>query len=263
MNSIFNRKTLIATIVMASLGVSAMVANATHSWGGYHWARQTASFDLTLDDNLSSTWDPYLGTTSSDWSVSTVLETKINADQTNKNCRPTAGLVEICSKKYGRTGWLGLAQVWVSGSHITQGIVKLNDTYFGTGSKYDTPAWRNLLVCQEVGHTLGLDHQDEDFYNTNLGTCMDYTNNPSGPPSNEHPNFHDYEQLEAIYSHTTDTSNTAFAPTSSRGNGFDVNTDDPSGWGKEIRRDAQGRSSLFERDLGNGEKLFTYVTWVR
>jgi hypothetical protein len=40
----------------------------------------------------------------------------------------------------------------------------VNDTYFNT-PKYDTSAWRNLVMCQEVGHTLGLDHQDEDFDN--------------------------------------------------------------------------------------------------
>jgi hypothetical protein len=40
-------------------------------------------------------------------------------------------------------------------------------------------------MCQEVGHTFGLDHQDENFNNTNLGTCMDYTNDPS---TNQHPN---------------------------------------------------------------------------
>lgn len=38
--------------------------------------------------------------------------------------------------------WLGVAQVWVSGAHITHGTVKGNDTYFLTVA-YNTPAWRN------------------------------------------------------------------------------------------------------------------------
>ncbi len=50
-------------------------------------------------------------------------------------------------------------------------------------------------MCQEVGHTLGLDHQDEVFDNPNLETCMDYTNDPS---TNQHPNAHDYDQLATI-----------------------------------------------------------------
>ena len=54
------------------------------------------------------------------------------------------------------------------------------------------------MSCQEVGHMLELDHQDENFNNANFATCMDYTNNPS---TNQHPNKHDYDQLLSIHSH--------------------------------------------------------------
>ena len=67
---------------------------------------------------------------------------------------------------------------------------------------YNTPAWRQMVTCQEIGHTFGLDHQDENFNNPNLGTCMDYTSNPS---TNMHPNQHDYDQLVTIYSHLDST----------------------------------------------------------
>jgi hypothetical protein len=50
-------------------------------------------------------------------------------------------------------------------------------------------------MCQEVGHTLGLDHQDDVFDNPTLGTCMDYTSDPS---TSQHPNRHDYEELELL-----------------------------------------------------------------
>src|SRR5206468_5527238 len=119
----------------------------------------------------SSAWDSYLATTSSDWSASSVLNTTIVAGSAKpRNCRPTSGRVEVCDASYGNTGWLGVAQIWISGgTHITQGTVKLNDTYFNTAT-YDTPGWRNLVTCQEVGHTFGLDHQDTNFDNKNLGT---------------------------------------------------------------------------------------------
>ena len=51
-------------------------------------------------------------------------------------------------------------------------------------------------MCQEIGHDFGLNHQDVDFTNYNLGSCMDYTNSPD---SNQKPNQHDYYQLELIY----------------------------------------------------------------
>ena len=113
-------------------------------------------------------------------------------------------------------------------------------------------------MCQEVGHTLGLDHQDENFDNANLGTCMDYTSNPYGPPSNEHPNAHDYDQLELIYAHLD--SMTTISQTLNQRNGFEVNLDNPSQWGRLVK--GQGRVAVYERDFGGGYKAFTFVIWA-
>src|SRR5215203_645915 len=53
------------------------ITSEQHSWEGYHWARTSNPFTLKLGDNLSSTWDSHLGTTSADWTKSTVLNTKV------------------------------------------------------------------------------------------------------------------------------------------------------------------------------------------
>lgn len=252
-------KKSIAFVSILSLALVINIAQANHSWGGYHWARTSNPFTLKLGDNVTGAWDAYLATTSTDWSVSSVLDTTIVAGQANpKNCKPTAGRVEVCNSKYGNNGWLGIAQIWISGgTHITQGVTKLNDTYFNKPA-YNTPAWRNLVMCQEVGHTLGLDHQDENFNNTNLDTCMDYTSNPE---TNQHPNTHDYEELEAIYAHL-DSTTTVSQTTSRNGNSSSVDGQDVASWGKSIRTSSDGRSSVFERDLGNGQKMFTFVIWA-
>jgi len=256
------KKILTVVSMILSLGVLASIAGANHSWGGYHWGRTANPFVLELGDNVSSAWDSYLGTTSSDWSVSGALDTAIKAGKTKpRACKATNGRVEVCSSKYGFNGWLGIAQIWISSEHITQGIVKVNDSYFSTKT-YNTPAWRNLVMCQEVGHTLGLDHQDEIFDNPNLGTCMDYTNDPS---ANQHPNQHDYDQLEAIYAHL-DGINTVFSSSgvsSPDGVGQNINLDNPSAWGQAVRKDSRGNNSLYMRDLGHGEKLFTFVIWAQ
>ncbi len=243
-----------ATTLIA--GGFATVAYASHSWGNYHWANTVSPFTLQLGDNVSAVWDGHLVTASSDWSLSNVLDTSIQPGQTNpKNCRPRQGRVEVCNSKYGGNGWLGLASIWISGGHITQGTVKLNDTYFNK-EKYNTPAWRQFVMCQEIGHTFGLDHQDENFDDPNMGTCMDYTDNPSGPPSNEFPNVHDFDQLELIYAHLDSVTTVGQVSALPLGNG---NADD---FGRVLRQDSRGRPSLYGRDLGNGEKLFTFVFWA-
>ena len=258
--------------VLAVLAAFPFSASADHSWGNYHWARTSNPFTLKLGDNLSTAWDPYLVTASSDWSKSTVLDTTIVAGGAkSKNCRPTSGRVEVCNGTYGNNGWLGLAQIWASGNHITQGTTKMNDTYFNT-STYNTPAWKQLVVCQEVAHTFGLDHQDENFDNANLGTCMDYTSNPS---TNQHPNQGDYDQLLCIYDpayagRTLSTSTHSCTGTGHLDStttigamppGFaNANVNAIENWGEKV--DDNGQTALFVRDFGNGFKIFTFVIWA-
>lgn len=271
----FNTQRSLA-IVILGLGAAAFpsLTYADHSWGSYHWARTSNPFTLNLGDNVSTTWDPYLGTTRSDWSNSSALNTAIVSGAGKRRCGAVAGRVEVCNSTYGNNGWLGIASISVSGSHITQGTVKLNDTYFNTVT-YNSSAWRNLVTCQEVGHTLGLDHQDEAFGNPNLGTCMDYTSNPAGPPSNEHPNAHDYEELGIIYNHLDLTTTVASSINSSpsRVNGKpaahytpavadEIDTSNPAEWGMLVSSTHGGWVETYERDLGANQKLVTFVIWA-
>ena len=275
MSTMFHRRLLMALLVSLAFAAFPAFTYATHSWNDYHWARTSNPFTLRLGDNVSSDWDSYLSTAASNtseggWGLSAVLNTMVVAGGTKpRTCKPTSGRVEVCSERYGNNGWLGLAQIWISSSHITQGAVKLNDTYFNT-TKYNTAPWRNLVMCQEVGHTFGLDHQDETFDNANLGTCMDYTNDPS---TNQYPNQHDYDQLDLIYSHLDTTTTVGQTVQSGPGKGklppslTDPDSDEPvqlgtAQWGKLIRSTNNGRTELYELDLGGGHKVVTHVIWA-
>jgi hypothetical protein len=270
--------------VLAGSSLAAILGGApawaTHSWAGLHWAR-TTTLNIRLADNVSITWDSYLATASVDWTRSAPIDTTVVQGYRNPYyCNPTYGRVEVCSYRYGYTGWLGIAQVWTSSGHIVQGIVALNDTYFAY-TKYNTPAWRRMVVCQEVGHTLGLDHQDENKFNPNLGTCMDYTNDPSGKLgtngtlSNEHPNAHDYDELKLIYSHldgwqlsstrplsTASSANLAGPPAGTGAPGYEMAPLFPGQWGRIAARDQKGRGRVFARALPNSVQQVTFVLWT-
>lgn len=271
MTLMISKKTLMVVGLILFLGAFVTLAYASNSWGKYHWDISTAESEtspLVFENNLTTpAWDSSLAGASADWNLSALKNQVVVG--TNTACDPVLGQVELCNDTYGDNGWLGIAQIWVyrgKDGHIAQALVKVNDTYFNTPT-YNTSAWRNLVVCQEVGHTLGLAHQDEDFNNANLDTCMDYTLDPG---SNQHPNQHDYDELKKRYGHLNGVKKDKPGNGNGKGGGrskpagvgADIDLNDPSAWGQAIRKDAQGNSSLFEKNLGNGEKLFTFVIWV-
>jgi hypothetical protein len=94
------RRTMLAASAAAlAFGLLAGPAAASHSWNGYHWARTSNPFTVKLGDNVTSAWDSYLRTASSDWSASTAgspLRTTVVAGATTgKKCRATTGRVEV------------------------------------------------------------------------------------------------------------------------------------------------------------------------
>ena len=273
----------VTRVLVGSLVVLLAVAffptgvTAHHSWGKYHWARSANPLALDIADNVDGTWGNYLSVAMADWDVSSVLSLSVvNGSADPVTCPPTLGRVEVCNASYGDNGWLGIAQIWTtSGSHITQGTTKLNDTYFNT-PQYNTAAWRRMVVCQEVGHVFGLDHQDERFSNTNLGTCMDYTDDPDGTIkgqlSNVSPNAHDYAQLSTIYAHL-DGGTTGGGGGGGRGRqgGAGANLppqanaralgNDARAWGQLVA--SNGRLARYELGLPNGDVVFTFVILAR
>ena len=258
-----SKRLVFALVVLALIAAPAM---ANHSWGKYHWERSSNPVNLTIGDNTSG-WTSYLNTAISDWNQSSVLSLQKVSGQAGSGCTPDTGKIEVCNFNEGNNGWLGIAGLWASQNHITKAYAIMNDWYFDSGG-YGSSAWRQMVMCQEVGHDFGLDHQDENFNNANLGTCMDYTNNPS---SNQHPNQHDYDQLESIYSHLDSGGGgggckgkncAASAPNfPSHLEGFEDG--DPRQWGRLISRSKTGHLETYELNFGNGYKVITHVFWVQ
>lgn len=93
---------------------------------------------------------------------------------------------------------------------------------------------------------------------------MDYTSDPDGPPSNEHPNQHDYDQLASIYKHKDRFKSVGAAPAGTAPAGWaNADTHAQENWGEVISVSANGRESLYMRDFGNGYRIFTFVIWAQ
>ena len=242
-------------VLIAMLAAFPFSAGATHAWGNYHWARTSNPFTLKVIDSTTPNWDDNLDIAISDWNSSSVMnltkEAGSDTSTTRKRCPAVSGKIRVCNASYGNNGWLGLAQIWASGSHISQGTAKMNDSYLASASYNETA--RQHVMCQEVGHDFGLGHQDES--GADLNTCMDYANALDNP----HPNAHDYSMLETIYSHLDSSTTIAAAPA-----GF-ANADmhAQENWGEKVSEAADGRSAIFIRDFGNGFVVITHVTWAR
>jgi hypothetical protein len=256
-------------IILAAVAALPVALLATHSWGGYHWARTNNPFTLKLGDNLTTAdWKSHLAQTSSDWNSpqsvgvsSSPLITAIVAGQANKRCSMVAGTTQVCNGKFGNNGWLGLATINITGgTHITQGSAKMNDTYFST-STYNNANEKEHVMCQEVAHTFGLDHQSTD--GSSLNTCMDYFSNTgsnAGSTASTKPNKHDFDELNTIYAHL-DSTTTVAANTAPATSQSDV-TDDPGSWGNLVSQSHNGRSSTYERLNRDGSKSLTHVYWT-
>ena len=259
-------------LVVAVMAMGAGTASASHSWSTYHWGRTANPFTIKVGDNLTNGWSTYLSKASSDWNTSAVAKNTIVAGQSTKRCRATSGRDEICNGTYGSNGWLGLASISLSGGHIVQGTVKVNDTYFNT-STYNNPNEKQHVMCQEIGHTWGLDHQDTSgalFY-----TCMDYFSNTgadAGNTGSTSPNQGDYDQLLCIYdpasSGRTLTSTTSGILHSCTGTGHldSTTTIGAASFGGNAAENvpwwANRNESVYVEHLPNGLTQITYILWA-
>lgn len=249
-----------AFLLTAIIALPGNVA-ASHSWGGYHWARTSNPFTVKVVDSNTSDWDSMKNDAIVDWSQSTVLnllnEAGDSSSNARKRCVMISGKIHSCNAAYGNNGWLGLASINISGGHITQGSSKMNDSYFSS-SAYNATNRRHVM-CQELGHTIGLGHQDES--GADLGTCMDYARALDNPS----PNSHDYAQLVTIYGgHLDSTTTIAFmsSPGSSAGNRFENESDEPHTWGRMVSQSVNGRSSTYLREYWDGTKRAIHVFWT-
>jgi len=215
----------LAAIAIAAAAFSPL-SNASHSWNNYHWARTASPFTLQVIDSATSDWDSELVASLNEWSqadpVDLIVTSADDAKGTRKRCAMQPGQMRVCNAAYGYNGWLGLATIGLDANgHIDQGTTQVNDSY---ASYWTIAGEKNHVMCQEIGHVLGLTHTSED--GSSQQTCMDY----SSDINSQWPNQHDYDELAIIYSHL-DTYNSYDDGSSGGGGGGGGGCNAPAGKG--------------------------------
>ena len=171
----------ISALAIIALAVGATVASADHSWNNYH----SPSYNLSptvVDDTSSSLYAVPAGV--AEWAA---LGTNIQPVMTN------ASKGDITVKEAFSPFWLGQARVFLDDGHITKAEVKLNTRLL---NNYGAAAADHVL-CQELGHVLGLDHnRDGSEGGSPDNTCMNDQTTLGAFPA---PNSHDTAQLNLIY----------------------------------------------------------------
>lgn len=244
---------IFAAVVIVALAVPS--AFATHKWGSYHWYKPGSSVSIPIGDNVSGTWDTYLRAAEADWDVAPALNLSV-VGGLGTSCTMRAGRVEVCARAYGATGWLGIAQISLSGSHISGATAKMNTSY----SMYESE--KKHVMCQEIGHAWGLGHTSENGSSQN--TCMDYYQNTSNSDmTSTRPNSHDYSMLASIYSHSGASTPRTLA-TIPPAFGY-LNFNGPlETLGEEILRSENGRGRFYYLNFGTDHEgnelgLLTHV----
>jgi hypothetical protein len=251
-------------VALAALAVPMFAQSArpidaqSHDWGGYHWARQSNPFTLQIGNNLTNGWSSHLTNAVNSWNAGNtpVISRIVAGSSSSRKCSMVAGTTQVCNGTYGQNGWLGLASINISGTHITQGTAKMNDTYFNM-STYNNPNEKLHVMCQEVAHTFGLGHQSTDGSSQN--SCMDYFSNTGANATSTlstKPNQHDFDLLKSKYSHLDSTTTVAnvwdvAAQAISRMPGeLMVNAGQ---WGTPVNYDHLGRPNVFLMRLGSAD----------
>ena len=172
------------------------------------WADSSGykGLSLELHNALDETWQDAFFTVVDEWDngagVTDIdpleLSTK-NIDVDNA-CSPIEKVMKVCNGNYGVTGWLGINELitTVPQNIIQNSVAKMNEHYLHNADVIE----RQYTMCHEIGHGFGLAHTDENFFNADLGNCLDYTNFPE---NNLHPDTPNFETLANMYGTTDGT----------------------------------------------------------
>eukprot|EP00934_Nitzschia_sp_Nitz4_P004096 Nitzschia sp. Nitz4//scaffold2_size372955//253667//255113//NITZ4_000448-RA/size372955-processed-gene-0.439-mRNA-1//1//CDS//3329546853//4086//frame0 len=156
---------------------------------------ESDGLELEILNALGDSWQIYFSLAIADWDYGYPDAVTLTATTVSEevDCSSVTGKVKVCAGDYGETSWRGLCDLLYDGSgFIISTTARMNEYYL----EFAEDDAKQYTMCHELGHSLGLAHTDENFYNADLGNCLDYTENFA---VNKHPDESNYETLLEYY----------------------------------------------------------------
>jgi hypothetical protein len=170
--------------------------NITQPEAAFSWENNGAGLELNLLNALDDSWQTAYATALANWENGSPDALSLTTEQIpyESVCDAVTGVMKVCNGDYGDTRYRGINEVLLDKrtNRIFSSAARMNDFYL----KRESSAQRQYTMCHELGHGFGLPHWDEDFFNRDLGNCMDYTNNPE---KNMKPDESNFQFLADLY----------------------------------------------------------------
>jgi hypothetical protein len=162
--------------VVLALALLLLPSVALPETSGYEWPTRTIPFTVTLDSHLT---DPSLlaalDKAATSWSSSSVLDVTVGGSSNQH-----IDVYQVDDPNLG-PAWTELGY---DNGKITSASIYVNSDVLEWSTW-----WKEVAICHEVGHGLGLDHQSDPVE----ASCI-----APGWPSTV-PNARDFETLEVMY----------------------------------------------------------------
>jgi hypothetical protein len=225
-----------------------------------HWRPSQIPFNLNLLNHASKSWAKSLTVAAKSWSNSGSVNFNIIPSGQAEICDVYPESMNFCSWNEA-DGWL-YQMVYIQGPgdpHIISSAIAVNDAYLSNSeSEYSAPAWRNYLLCQSFGWTMGMsfDFDAPDGIRA-VESCMDVYGDSKTVANLQNPDTEDISEFVKLYDHNDDDSSSAIS--------YKVKTAN-SLWKQKkfgnLVQNEQGGIMKYEQDLGDGYKMVTAVQQV-